>query len=236
MLEEQSETFADSTVYSSTISTTQSPTAIATESNSPTTTTELDAVPEPALETEPEPETSASTESLATGLLTETLQGIQNLESEMQAMKRDFDAKVKYDESKERMIDVLHSELQSHREGLHFKILRLLFMDLISLYDDMNRIIENMSTDFPELDQAIVSNVQSFADSVEKLLVNNEVEPFQMEGETFVANKQRALSPIPTDDATLDKHIKRRVRKGFRYDNRILRPEVVEIYRYRATQ
>src|SRR5437879_2106397 len=83
-------------------------------------------------------------------LIEQTFQGMQQLLTTMQGLKQDFETKVKYDESKERMIDTLHSELQSYREGLHFKILRPLFIDLISLYDDINNITDNMQKEFPD--------------------------------------------------------------------------------------
>ncbi|GCE22966.1 nucleotide exchange factor GrpE [Dictyobacter kobayashii] len=169
-------------------------------------------------------------------LIEQTFQGMQQLLKTMQGLKQDFETKVKYDESKERMIDTLHSELQSYREGLHFKILRPLFIDLISLYDDINHITDNMQKEFPGLDATIIANIESFAESVEEMLSNNGVETFQVAEETFVSNKQRTLRAIPTTDASLDKHIARRLRKGFLYENRVLRPEMVETYRYVAEQ
>ncbi|GCE31241.1 hypothetical protein KDA_67250 [Dictyobacter alpinus] len=169
-------------------------------------------------------------------LIEQTFQNMQQLLMTMQGLKQDFETKVKYDESKERMIDTLHSELQNYREGLHFKILRPLFIDLISLYDDINHIMETMQRDFSGLDATIIANIKSFAESVEEMLSNNGVETFQMEEETFVSTKQRTLRAIPTPDASLDKHIARRLRKGFLYENRVLRPEMVETYRYVAEQ
>ncbi len=49
-------------------------------------------------------------------------QAILPLLVELRELRQDFDTKIKYDESKERQVDSLHRELQSYREGLHFKI------------------------------------------------------------------------------------------------------------------
>ena len=57
----------------------------------------------------------------------------QDLLTEMSELRQDFDVKVKYDESKERLITNLHKELQFHRDDFHFRVLKPMFIDLISL-------------------------------------------------------------------------------------------------------
>jgi molecular chaperone GrpE len=161
-----------------------------------------------------------------------TLQGIEELRAEMQSLREDFETKVQYDQSKERLIDTLHEELQDHREGLHFKILRPLFTDLISLYDNIGRIIESSASEHIGNEDHVIENLLSFQQEVEEILYRQGVETFQLEEEAFVGNKQRVLRVINTPKAALDKHIARKVRKGFVYENRILRPEIVEVYKY----
>ncbi|GHO86338.1 nucleotide exchange factor GrpE [Dictyobacter formicarum] len=208
-----------------------------TEDQQAALTDETASAPIQAAHSPAEQETTApGTEHTNTDMLEQTFQGMQQLLTAMQGLKQDFETKVKYDESKERMIDTLHSELQSYREGLHFKILRPLLIDLISLYDDINHIIENTQKTFPDLDTTIIGNMKSFHESVEEMLSNNGVEAFQVPEATFTPNKQRALRAVPTSDASLDKQIASRLRKGFSYENRILRPEIVETYRYVADQ
>jgi molecular chaperone GrpE len=161
-----------------------------------------------------------------------TLQGIEELRAEMQSLREDFETKVQYDLSKERLIDTLHKELQDHREGLHFKILRPLFTDLISLYDNIGRIIESSANAHIGSEDHVTENLLSFQQEVEEILYRQGVETFQLEEETFVGNKQRVLKVINTPKAALDKHIARKVRKGFVYENRVLGPEIVEVYKY----
>src|SRR5258708_17487380 len=73
-----------------------------------------------------------------------TEQLLQQLLHDMQNLRQDFDTKIKYDESKERQVDSLHQELQGYREGLHFKILKPVFIDLIAMHDDLDKLIESM--------------------------------------------------------------------------------------------
>jgi molecular chaperone GrpE len=156
---------------------------------------------------------------------------IQLMMEEMQRLREDFDTKIKYDESKQLLIDSLHKELQTYREGLHFKILRPIFMDLISMYDDLDKLLEDILSKENGISRQMLRSLKSFQESIEEILRRNGVEAFSVEGDAFVSGKQRVLKVVDTNDSALDKQVVRRVRKGFEYDGRILRPEMVEVYR-----
>ncbi len=153
--------------------------------------------------------------------------------AEMQHLREDFDTKVKYDESKERLIDSLHRELQAYREGLHFKILRPLFIDLIAMYDDLGKLIDAMLSKTPATTSSqALQSMESFQETIEEILRRNGANAFTVEENTFVASKQRILRVVDTADPAQDKQVVRRVRKGFEYEGRILGPEVVEMHKY----
>lgn len=159
-------------------------------------------------------------------------QGIQALLSEMGGLRRDFDTKIKYDESKERLIERLHRELQFYREGLDFRLLRPIFADLIMLYDDMGKVIDRLSVDTVSISEQIIQSLRAFQENIEEILQRNGVQVFNIEGELFSPARQRSLSVIPTNDPAQDKHIARRVRQGFAYEDKLLRHELVEVYKY----
>ena len=157
---------------------------------------------------------------------------MQQIIDEMRALRQEFDTKIKYDASKERQIDSLHNELQAYRAGLHFKILRPVILDLISMHDDLSRMIESIPREEGMIPiSQVLKNLESFQVTAEEILQRNGVEPYSVDGENFVSGRQRALQPVETDEPSLDKTIARRVRKGFEYDEKILRPELVMIYR-----
>lgn len=156
---------------------------------------------------------------------------IQLLLTEMSQLRQDFDTKVKYDDSKERLITSLHKELQFYREGLHFRVLKPMLIDLISLYDDMDTLINSLQQD-PSLDTPHVRNLALFQGTVEEILHRNGADLFRSEQETFVASKQRVLRTITTSDPEKDTWIARRVRPGFEYEGKLLQLELVEIYKY----
>ena len=157
---------------------------------------------------------------------------MQHLTAEMQVLRKDFDTKIKYDESKERQIDSLHKELQAYRAGLHAKILRPVVFDLISMHDDLSRLIESMeNTEGMISIVQVLKNLASFQISIEETLQRNGIESYSVEGEHFVSGKQRVLQTIETAEPALDRQIARRVRKGFEDDDKVLRPELVMTYR-----
>ncbi|MFL5627805.1 MAG: nucleotide exchange factor GrpE, partial [Ktedonobacteraceae bacterium] len=165
----------------------------------------------------------------------EVTQNIQSLLKEMHSLRQDFEAKVKYDESKERVIESLHRELLLHREGLHFRVLRPIFTDLVTLYDDMGKLIDGMFNSSSAIPDQVMQHLVIFQEAIEEILRRNGVEAFTMEEEIFLPNRQRNLRIIPTSDPAQDKHIARRVRQGFEYEGKLLRHEIVEVYKYMPT-
>jgi molecular chaperone GrpE len=160
-------------------------------------------------------------------------QGLQQLQAEIQHLRQDFETKLMYDESKERQITSLHQELQGHREGLHFRLLRPLLMDLIAMYDDLVRWVNDLPSggDAPDTTR-MAKNLLSFQDSIIETLQRQNVEPYNAPEETYVAGRQRVVKAIDTTDPQLDKKIARRVRQGFEYEGKVIRPEWVEAYKY----
>lgn len=152
--------------------------------------------------------------------------------NEMQHLRQDFEAKVKYDMSKERLIESLHRELQTYREGLHFRVLRPVFTDLITMHDDIGKVINTVPPGSDALFEQLRQTLTMFQEMVEDILRRNGAESFTVEGTAFQPSRQRILRVVPTTDFALDKQIARRVRKGFSYEEIVLRAEVVETYKY----
>ncbi len=162
----------------------------------------------------------------------EVKQRMQGLLGEMENLRQDFETKVKYDESKQYLIDTLHRELQVYREGLHFRILRPIFLDLITMYDDLGKLLDSMPRDSITSSNVTLQNLASFQDTIEEILRRNGVQTFAVPENVFLASRQRIQKLVPIPDPAMDKQIARRVRKGFEYEGKLLRPETVEVYKY----
>lgn len=150
----------------------------------------------------------------------------------MRNLRDDFDTKVKYDESKERVIESLHKELLIHREGLHFRVLRPIFLDLIILYDNMGKLLEGIVSDSSISATQVAQGLSVLQDSIQEILRSNGAEAFITEEETFLPARQKIQKVIPTPDPAQDKQIAKRVRSGFEYEGKLLRHEMVEVYKY----
>jgi molecular chaperone GrpE len=158
---------------------------------------------------------------------------LQQVLQELEVLRQEFSAKLKYDATKERQVDSLYQELQRYREGLHFNILKPMFIDLIAMHDDLGKLVERLAQDQPDATaSSMQSNLQSFQETIEEILKRNGVELFSIDSETYVPGKQRILRVIDTLNIAEDKKIARRVRQGFSYDERILRQELIHTYRF----
>lgn len=148
---------------------------------------------------------------------------------ELGQLREAFSLKIKFDEAKERAIATLSEEVQRHRQGLHFSILRPLFLDLITLYDDLLQ-----CADAAPDGASATRTFQSLADTVEEILARNGVSAFSVESDAFDGKRQRAVRTGPTADPAQGGRVAQRLRRGFAHDERVVRPEHVSVYRFEA--
>jgi len=159
---------------------------------------------------------------------------IQTTSETLTALQNGFESKIKYDASKERIIDSLHKELQSYRDGLHLKILRPIFFDLMGMHDDVTNLLKHNQPLDNESDTTtrLRKNLVSFQETIESVLEKHGVIAYNEPGEKFFPQRQRALRVELTNDPNKDQIICERIRKGFEYDSKILQPETVVLYKY----
>jgi molecular chaperone GrpE (heat shock protein) len=134
------------------------------------------------------------------------------------ALRESFDAKIRYDEAKERQIAALHEELQAHQRGMYQQIMRPVLTDLVGIYDEI------AGEDDPSKNPLL--------DLVEETLLRYGVTAFTCEGDRVDRSRQQVIDVETTGDPELDRQIARRLRPGFELDGKILRPEWIAAYRY----
>lgn len=187
-----------------------------------------------AVEPAPAPDAAAVQEPAPGEPVLAALAALQEtLSDRLARLDASFEIKIKYDAVKEKVIDELHREVQGHRADLLAKALRPLFMDLIAMHDDMGSILRHAVTD-NGTDPALINmveNLRSFQSTVEDILNRNGVEVYSEAGDDFVTGRQRAAKMIPTDQPEQHMKVVERGRKGFAYGGRVLRPEMVTVYR-----
>jgi molecular chaperone GrpE len=137
-----------------------------------------------------------------------------------------FEDKIRFDAGREAIIDRLHAELQEYKSDLALKILRPLALEVIGLQDDIGKTI---AAPRPEGDP-IVAALSVLRDDIDDVLYRGGFESFSADGPEFDPKRQRVVRAVPTTDPARDRVVAERLRKGFEYQGRVIRPEMVNVY------
>ncbi|MEO6087692.1 MAG: nucleotide exchange factor GrpE [Umezawaea sp.] len=145
--------------------------------------------------------------------------------AEIRRLQTTFDAKIRYDEARERVFDAMSEELTVHRQGLIQAQLRTVLLDLVTMYDDLTKLTGSTGCE-PTTAEALLF----FRETVEQTLARNGVEAFTVEGPEVDRARQKVISIVETADPGLDRHVAERSRTGFSWQDKVLRPEWVKVY------
>ena len=145
------------------------------------------------------------------------------------ALQESFDAKIRYDEVKERQIAAQHQELEKHRQGLYQQILGPVLADLIGIYDEIAKQIADSDSDDAVREMSFLPGL---LEMVEEVLGRYGAAKFACEGDGIDRSRQRVIDVQPTDVAELGRRLARRLRPGFEAGGKVIRPEWVIAYRY----
>ncbi len=145
--------------------------------------------------------------------------------TEIRRLQTTFDAKIRYDETKEHVFDAMSKELADHRQGLIQAQLRTVLLDLVAMYDDLTKL-----TGPSEREPSAVEELLCFRETVEQTLARQGVETFAADGPVVDRTRQKVIGVVETTDPDLDRHVAERVRAGFSWQDKVLRPEWVKVY------
>lgn len=141
-----------------------------------------------------------------------------------------FEREIRAEATREKVVDRLHAELQEYKQDLLLSVMRPVFVDLIQLHDDVGKMIESRPDEASSL-RPILEGVRQ---GIEDILYRQGVEAYSCEGDAFDPRRQRAVSTVATGDAGANKTIASRLRKGFQAGEKVIRPEIVAVFSYRA--
>lgn len=128
------------------------------------------------------------------------------------------------EETREKIVDRLHAELQLYKEDLVAKMMRPIFLDLIHLHDDLGKRAEALG------DGEAAGMLAEYQKEIEDILYRQGVEAYEAEGSSFDPRRQRAVTTVACEEPSLVKTVAARIRKGFASGDRIIRPESVSVY------
>ncbi|MBK8565942.1 MAG: nucleotide exchange factor GrpE [Saprospiraceae bacterium] len=155
------------------------------------------------------------------------------VEQQLEQLGTEFQSKLKYDAHKEKIIDNLHAELQTYKNGLIEKLLRPIFMDIIEVVDDTRRLLKDLKAKGEDTNpEKLKKLLESIPDDLEDLLDKHGVEVVQAESEAFNPAVQKVVKTVPTPEESLDKQVSERLKNGYRWEGRLLRHEVVNVWQF----
>lgn len=163
---------------------------------------------------------------------------LRDLLQAVDALQKAFDLKILRDTKLDRVIDRLHTELESYKQDMIQKIMRPLVNDMILLYDDVGKLTDanRKKVGEPDLAKRLLSILDGVQDDIEDILLKYGVEAYEVDAEAFDARQQKTLKSEKTSDESRHLTIAERLRKGFKWDGCIVRPELVMTYRFDSSQ
>lgn len=145
-----------------------------------------------------------------------------------------FDDRLARDEHKDALFDKMYAELSAYKNDIYAKLLKPFIMSAISLLDDTNGFITRLAEQGDSPDPAKMRQfINNLPLDIEDMLEMNGVEIYSDETPVFNPATQRVMKTIECAEADNDKRIVGRLRRGYRWNGVILRPEMVSIYKYK---
>lgn len=162
------------------------------------------------------------------------MDAINDLREQIKALSGEFEAKLKYDQHKNKIIDGLHQDLQGYREGLIKKHFHSMITDAIKIVDDIRKLKTHYEDEPPteETLPTLLKFLEDIASDIEDLFSWQGVVPFTCGTQYFDSTRQRVVKKIETFDPDMDKKVAASIRPGYKLDDKVLRPEMVTVYVY----
>lgn len=156
---------------------------------------------------------------------------LEKLTTTQQQIQKDFQDKLKYDKHKEQTIDTLHRELQEYKDDVVKSTMKPLINDLIFVNDSIYKLVDNLRDSKDPLDpEKILNLMESITTDIDNVLFRQGIESYTCPEEKIDMRKQTIFQTVPINDETKEKHIANRVRKGYEWDEKIIRKEAVSVY------
>lgn len=152
--------------------------------------------------------------------------------ADLSTIKRDVSERIHYDSAKEEAFNRLYAQLDELRSDREFDRLRPLYLDLILLFDrfDQSTVAALRREDTP----TALAVLTSLREELIEVLYRREVELIDSSSSTFDPKWQRAIGTQESIVPEQHNSVGAVVRRGFRYRDRLIRPEEVILNKFRS--
>lgn len=152
-----------------------------------------------------------------------------NLLQEIKGLIQD---RLEYDNVKEKAIDKLNDELHFYRDNFVFQSQKGLFVDLMLLYDSLERILSETGSNEGISKERLIESLDVFKEEFLEVLYRKDITPFDEHPEYLDFKLHKTIKTVTTDEETENNKVDKIVKRGFFWNDKVLRPEEVIIKKY----
>lgn len=143
-----------------------------------------------------------------------------------------FERKISVSASQDKIIASMHKELEEYKNDLYFNMIKPILDDIINTRDSILRIsrtnIDKGLTEIP------IKTLSDYSFDLEEILMKNGVEVFaRSEGDEFSPQEGQLIEKVYTNDESLNHKIAKVLSDGYKYNDRILSRQRVNVYFYK---
>ena len=143
-----------------------------------------------------------------------------------------FERKILVSASQDKIIASMHKELEEYKNDFYFNMIKPILDDIINTRDSILRIsrtnIDKGLTEIP------IKTLSDYSFDLEEILIKNGVEVFsRSEGDEFSPQEAQLVEKVYTNDESLKHKIAKVLSDGYKYNDRILSRQRVNVYFYK---
>lgn len=159
----------------------------------------------------------------------ELVRCLSQIEERLARLESLFEGKIAHTDYEDKVVDRMHKELQQYKQDMYLKIMRPLFSEVIDLRNSIAKDTQGKADD----EMIPVSHFRGFLDELEYALESCNVETYRdKKGDLFDPKTMHIIHKIPTTEQAWDKKVAEVLTDGYRYEDKILVAEKVDVYVY----
>ena len=163
--------------------------------------------------------------------------GFESVDKQLKLLMREFNSKIKYDARKDEQIDKLYKELRGYRENLLIKSITPMIEDMIfEIEANKKRVLQLKCKEISELSTVkLLKIIEDYSEEISNILYRQGIEKYDSVGKAFDGSIHTLNKLVETDDKLKHNTTAKSIRQGYRWENKILKKELVDIYKYNGS-
>jgi len=164
-----------------------------------------------------------------------TILKLESLEKQIEQLSNEFTSKLKYDAHKEKIIDDLHHELQQYKNDIIKKQSMAIILDMIKVVDGIRKFSAYHKDKKPSDSEfgKLLDFIESIPSDIEDVFSLQGVNTFTCNNEVIDPARQKIVKKTATTDKSKDKMVTGTISHGYECDDKVIRPEMVQILTYK---